>query len=392
MMQKLIMIIFRYLSKEIIYLMLAVWLIFLCVFLSTQLAIYLQKMAEGQLATSVLMQLIATFIPILTGLLLPMSFFVAVLLGLGRMYAESEMTVLYACGMSKWRLLSYVMILAIIVTMLVAVLTLWITPKLTTYQKYLLARSASSNLFETIAPGRFQEAGNGKEIFYVENIAGDRKSLENLFMASQDATSPAMVVGSSDDQAAQRQANILHEWDVIYAKQAHQQYEPDKGGHFLVSNNGYRYIGKPGEADFLIIKYGTYAVRVPSAEEAINISQDERSMSVADLLARYHQYKNYAAELQWRISIPLQTLILALLAVPLSRTRPRQGRYKPLLPAVLIYLVYANVLFAAREWVKTGTLNIYIGMWWIHILLFLVAIYLFITLDGWRSLLPRKTI
>ena len=72
------------------------------------------------------------------------------------------------------------------------------------------------------------------------------------------------------------------------------------------------------------------------------------------------------AELQWRLSMPLMVVTLGLIAIPLSRGSPRDGRYGRLLLAVLIYAVYSNALTVAQGWMEDGSIPAWLGLWPIH--------------------------
>ena len=87
-----------------------------------------------------------------------------------------------------------------------------------------------------------------------------------------------------------------------------------------------------------------------------------------------------AAELQWRLSIPLMVFTLTLVAVPLSRVNPRSGKFAKLLPAVIIYIFYANFMFIARNATASGKIPLWIGMWWIHLLVVFFGLLLI-----WRN-------
>ncbi|MBL4647557.1 MAG: LPS export ABC transporter permease LptF [Gammaproteobacteria bacterium] len=352
----------------------AVWFIFLLVFLSTTFAGYLSHVAQGELAFSALMQLLAITIPSLSGLLLPMSFFVAILLGYGRLYAESEMTVLSACGMSQNRLLAYTMGFTSFIVLFVSLLVFWISPQLANYRAQILNDASSSNVFAAIAPKRFQQSSDGKFIFYVDKVSRDRQSLQSVFIAEKD-----QKPGSNN-------------WDIVYAARAHKQHQEKYQGNFLVAEHGYRYVGTPGKKDYLIVKYHQYAVRLPQPN--ISPSRETAALPTSVLWREYWHNPWYASELQWRFSVPLQTFILALLALSFSRVKPRQGRYLTLLPAVLIYLVYVNLIFISRNWISEGKVSIALGMWWVHGILFLVAMGLFFSRQNWQTLfltlLPKK--
>lgn len=381
------MIIFRYLLREILYVMLAVLVIFVLIFLSTQLALYLQKMANGELAVNVLLRLTATFIPLLTGLLLPMAFFLAIMLAYGRLYAESEMTVLHACGYGRMRLLKDTVLLSLGVVLLVSWLVMEVTPNVLRYQKALLAETAANNLLQTLVPGQFKTAPDGKRIFYIENVSRDRKNLEGIFTVTQapDSTLLSSQQDSNTQPSGNQQKHDV-DWDIVYAKRAYQQDEPERGGTYVVARDGYRYVGQAGQHRFQISHYGTYAVRVPAASiNTANISSIE-SQSMQQLWQNY-QLPAAASEFQWRISAALQTFILCLLAVSLSRVRPRQGRYEPLFPAIVIYTVYGTLLYSARDWVSNGIIPSSLGLWWIHALLLLLALYLAFDKPGWTRLM-----
>ena len=73
-----------------------------------------------------------------------------------------------------------------------------------------------------------------------------------------------------------------------------------------------------------------------------------------------------AAEFQWRLSIPLMVVILTLVAVPLSRVQPRAGKYAAVLPALVFFMIYANGLFVARDWLAAGKTPLCLGLWWLH--------------------------
>ena len=89
------------------------------------------------------------------------------------------------------------------------------------------------------------------------------------------------------------------------------------------------------------------------------------------------------AELQWRISLPILVFIVTLMAVPLSRVNPRQGRYLKLLPAILLYMAYLTILIAARGALEKGKLPMALGLWWVHALFLLIGLGL-LYWEPWR--------
>lgn len=92
------------------------------------------------------------------------------------------------------------------------------------------------------------------------------------------------------------------------------------------------------------------------------------------------------AELQWRISIPLAALILAMLAVPLSYASPREGRFAKIALAIVIYIPYANLLVLCRKWISSGSLPSWIGLWPVHLCMLGLLVFLLARRLGWRWL------
>lgn len=371
------MIISRYLTKEILNTLLAVTLVLLLIFFCKQLVRYLSYAAAGKLASNILFHLMGLEIPYLLALLLPLGLYLGIILVYGRMYAENEMSVLHACGLSVGRLISITGVLISIVSTIVIILTLWVNPWLSSQKEKLISQSLSAeNVLDTLQPGRFQVSSDGKRVMYVERMARDRKQVQNLFVANQGSP-------FNDDNTTS--------WSVISAEHGSQMKDSDTHDKFMVASNGYRYEGMPGQNDYKITQFKTYAVRMPR-EVTISKRQEQESISTPKLWENYQDPES-AAELQWRISVPIAAFLLGLLAIPLSYIKPRRGRYSQLIPAILIYIIYLNGLFIARAWIEQKILPINLGMWWVHgLALFLVAGFLLMR-AGWnvKHLMRRST-
>jgi lipopolysaccharide export system permease protein len=156
--------------------------------------------------------------------------------------------------------------------------------------------------------------------------------------------------------------------------------DPVSKDKFVVAVDGYRYEGTPGQNNYKIIQFKKYAVRIPN-QTITSQHQAQEVIPTNVLWKNYFQNPKDAAELQWRFSMPLSAFLLALLAIPLSYIRPRQSRYAQFLPAILIYVIYIELLFVARDWVEQKTVPIVLGVWWVHLLLIFVILLLF----NWQS-------
>ncbi|MCX7124451.1 MAG: LptF/LptG family permease, partial [Gammaproteobacteria bacterium] len=139
---------------------------------------------------------------------------------------------------------------------------------------------------------------------------------------------------------------------------------PNQSGHYIIFNDGYRYSGVPGEKDYRVLQFEQYGVRLAVSD--IPRPNVEQYYSISKLWSLSPENKNAAAELQWRMAMPISTLVFALLAVPLSEVRPRYGKFTQLFPAILIYISYADLIFLSRSWISDGQLSTTLGMWWVH--------------------------
>lgn len=362
------MIILRYMAKEVTATLVAVTLILLFIFVSNQFVRYLGEVAAGKLLVSVLFRAMLFQIPYLLGFLLPLGLFLGILLVYGRFYCDNEMTVLSACGFSDRQLLAITMKIAFIVMLLVSFITLWLWPKLLAYKDKLMAESDNATIIQTVMPGRFQADAAGHQVYYVEEVTRDKQHLSNIFIAEQKK--------EADGSYAK-----IGQWTIVSAAGGYVYRDPQSQAQYLVATDGYRYLGQPGAGDFHIAKFSQYGVRIPT-RGAVNRTQVEE-MSLKGLWQEMNKKNPLAySEFQWRFAMPIATLLLALIAVPLSYLRPRQGRYARIFPSILIFTVYANMLFVSRSWLEKGKISPYLGTWIIHAGLLLLAIILWLDLPG----------
>lgn len=362
------MIISRYLTKEVFQALFAVTFILLLIFLSNQLVRYLSYAASGKIPASILLQLMGLEIPYLLAVLLPLGVYLGILFVFGRLYADNELRVMQAYGLSTQKLIKIMGIFALGMMIVVMGLTFWVNPLIASQKDKLLAKGIlTQNLFDTLMPGRFQLSADDKRVIYVERVTRNHKQAQNIFVAEQ-KKKPA--------DAKEQEGNA---WAVLSAASGYQARDPVSHDRFVVATDGYRYEGVPGNLDYKIIQFKKYAIRIPN-QTLRSERQLEEAIPTKTLWMQYNNSKN-AAELQWRISLPLSLLLLALFAIPMSRVRPRQSRYAHLLPAILIYVLYINLLFVARDWVERQYVPVGLGMWWVHGL-FLIMIMAFMIIQS----------
>ncbi|MBH3340995.1 LPS export ABC transporter permease LptF [Pseudomonas mendocina] len=341
------MIVFRYLSREVLVTLSAVSAVLLVIIMSGRFIKYLAQAAQGVLDPGVLFLIMGYRIPGFLQLILPLGLFLGFLLAYGRLYLDSEMTVLSATGVSQQRLTAYSMAPALIVALLVGWLSLGLAPQGVASVARILNEQDALTELDTLVPGRFQSLRDGSRVTYSQELSADRSELRGVFMSEK---------RFSTDGRSERGITVL------VAESGRQEIQED-GSRYLILENGYRYDGEPGEADYRAIQYDTYGVLLPKPEVAIEASEREATPT-RELLGSSDP--RMQAELQWRLSLPLLVFIVTLLAVPLSKVNPRQGRFLKLLPAIFLYMAYLGLLIAARGALDKGRLPAALGLWWVH--------------------------
>jgi len=341
------LIVFRYLSREVLVTLSAVSAVLLVIIMSGRFIKYLAQAAQGVLDPGVLFLIMGFRMPGFLQLILPLGLFLGFLLAYGRLYLDSEMTVLAATGMSPQRLMVYSLAPALVVALLVAWLSMSLTPQGVTQVARIFNEQDALTEFDTLVPGRFQAMKGGSRVTYTQELSEGRAALEGVFIS---------------EKRFSREGDKERGITVLVAERGRQEIQAD-GSRYLILENGYRYDGNPGQADYRSIQYDTYGVLLPKPSVNAEISERE-ALPTGELFGSDNP--RYQAELQWRISIPLLVFVVTLLAVPLSRVNPRQGRFLKLLPAILLYMAYLALLIAARGALDKGRIPQALGLWWVH--------------------------
>lgn len=354
------MLIYRYFNRELLQSLVTVTTIILIIFLGNQLVRYLNDAAAGEIALAVVGKIMLLEIPYLLSLLLPLTFFLALLLTLGRFSADNELLVLASCGLSFKQQCRLIATLLISTTILVAVLTLWAQPHIAMLRDQLLSTTNTGASLDTIVPAKFQADSSGNHVFYIDESSVDHKHLQGVFMAEK-----RTIPGTStfDDQ----------QWNVVMASGGEIISQGTPANQYLAITNGHRYSGIAGQANMEQGFFASYQILLGGAALTKTATQMDAMPSIALLFLAKHD-RLAAAELEWRLSLPLANLLLGLLALPLGQLPPRQSRYARLITGILIFIIYANSLFLLRAWVGDGTLSILPGINWAHLSLLLLIL------------------
>ena len=337
------MIIRRYLLREVVQSVLAVLAVLLFVYSSNRFVRFITEAALGRTSTDLLLQMLVLKIASNLAVIAPVGVFLGAIFALGRLHRDSEVVAMTASGVSLRSLALAMLWFSLACATLTAVLSLYVSP--TVYRQYEVVRERAKEGYHItgILPGRFKSFDNGEKVVYAGSISEDKRSLNDVFVR----------VRSPDGRGEH----------LIVSRRAYQTTLGRDGDRFIVLEDGHRYAGEPGDADFVVTRFATHAVRL---EEAGPIGDTGRLDVMTSAALWRSARKAEIAELQWRISLPISVVALGLLAVPLSRSSPRQGRYGKLFVAVLVYFLYNNAVGVARQLVESGDLPVYVGVWPVH--------------------------
>ncbi|TPV56925.1 LPS export ABC transporter permease LptF [Aestuariibacter sp. GS-14] len=346
------MLIFRYLLKETLKSQVAIFLILMAIFITLRFVKVLGDASEGDIPAGLVIGFLSLYAPILASLVIPISAFLGIMMAYGRLYVDSEMTVMRACGISEWYVTRVMLFLSVLIMIFTGFVTLYLAPTAAQSEFNLREQAKAEAGFSAIIPGRFQETGNQEAVIFVHDVGSDG-SLQKVFLAQQQANNEAQV-------------------RVVYAQQGTINKEPD-GTRQLILNQGNQYEGEHRRRDFRVVNFDEYQVQIDDPEQQVT-RRKVSVMSTSELL----QDPSIEAivELQWRIAIPLSIPFLVLIAVPLSAVDPRQGRFGKMFPAILLYLGYFMLLLASRRVLEDGKIPIQLGLWWVHGIMFMIGVTL----------------
>jgi lipopolysaccharide export system permease protein len=305
---------------------------------------FLVDALSGQLPGTTVIILILLRIAVALEVLLPTTLYLSVVVALGRLYKDSEMTALFACGVSMTRIFRPVIYTALTIAVVVASLSLFIRPW--AYQQYyrIKARAEANFDLTRMNDGTFYETKNGARVIYAEMVDQQKDEAGRVFIRTE------------RDDAMQ----------VISARQASQTRDPSSGKEILVFTDGYLYqFSRKGE-EGRVIQFEQSAMPLEPKE---NLQQKYRVKAASTGALLHSDDSEEIAEFQWRFSTPLATILLALIGVPLSRSSPRHGKYAKITTAVVIFAVYYNLSALAKKWVEKGILDTIPGIWSTQLLL-----------------------
>jgi lipopolysaccharide export system permease protein len=341
----------RSLTQELYATALATFLTLVGIVLAQRVAFYLGVAARGSLASDAISALLGFSLLKYLPLLLTLTLFLSVLLTLTRWHRDSEMVVWFTSGLGLAAWVRPVMWFAMPIIVVIAVLSLfvspWATGKGTQYADQLKARDELA----AISPGVFKESRNADRVYFVESFDELGNTVKNIFVQ-----------------------NVQHQKLGIIVAQKGFRETHENGDNFLVMQSGRRYEGKPNTPEYTITEFERYAIRI-EANEVQERPPNTKTQGSDELLR--DKSKESSAEFQWRLAAPISAFLLVLLAIPMSFVDPRAGRSANMIMAVLVYVIYNNLLSISQAWVQQEKIHAAIGLWPAHALVIALIVYLF---------------
>jgi len=346
------LIIERYIHREI--LLRVVWiagLLFL-IFASNKFVDFLADAAAGKLPVNMILNMLWLKMLAIQPELLPVTLFLAVLLAYARLSRDNELAVLATSGVGKTHQLMIVARLAALLCLVIAGISFYAAPWAESKIMLLKLDAKKDADITGILAGKFKEFSKGDRVVYVESISEDKRTMENVFLQI-------------------RQRNKL---GVLTSDSARFDVDEDSGNRFIVFENGRRYVGKPGMLDYRITEYVKYGVLIET-ESVDSVASKLDAVPTPVLLVS--ELPMHRAELQWRISSVIACFLLALLAVLLNQFSIGQKPYLLIFISILAYFLYNNLLGISKTLLKRDDISPYLGLWWVHIILILIMIFLY---------------
>jgi len=340
----------RYVLREVAQTWLAVTGVLVAIVVSNQLSRVLGQAADNQYSRSVVFDLIALGAIMNLSVIVPVGLLLAMVLTLGRMYHDSEMAALQACGFGPSRLLAPLFCFAAVIAVGLGWLAFVQVPRADSQVQLLRQSAIKEAQFGQLDAGRFRAFSGGDAVFYAERV--DQEGvLHNVFV--QRGSAGRIEVALADTDSARRPALHEHIVQTLF--------------------NGRRYEGVPGKDDFRVIEFREHGIPIATPQDIRGSLDPDTKPS---RLLWGSNDPSDIAQLQFRASTPLMALVLTLVAVPLSKLRPRQGRYARVGFAIVVYVVYSLLLSACKIWVEKGELPPTIGVWWVHVAALALGLYL----------------
>ena len=358
--RKMVTVLDKMIAQDLLKTLVAVLTVIVVIIVSRKFIRILDKAIEGQVSNDTLLSILGLKTIVAGVTFLPAAIFMAILMVLGRMYRDQEMSAVASAGGGAGTVYRAVFLMVFPLSILAAGLSMYAAPWAESRTTQLMHQDEESADLRGIGAGKFSEYSQGDLVFYVEKIGADKK-MHEVFVQNR------------------QHGNV----GIINAEAGRVEDLPD--GRYMILENGERIQGQPGNLNYVIEQFAEYAVRIDTKETAVNFG---REAVAVDALVSSGQIID-VAELQRRFSIPLGILLLSFIAVPLAQLSPRGGVYGNMLVGFLIYFSYGNLIRVSESWVINETMPSWLGIFGVNFILLLIGGVLLARLYGWQWLMMK---
>jgi len=339
----------KYIFRELLWTFLAATMVLLVVMIGIAFGELLSDIAGGRVPAGLIGILIVLKMPDVLSMIVPIGVFIAVIWGLGRFYRDQEMAVMRASGFNWKMMLRPLFNLLFPVAAVLLFIGLFLSPAAASTVQQKLEDAFRNAAEWGLQTGKFHVLKGGDLVLYVEAVEKDGRTLRHVFIQ-------------------QKQGDREQVWN---AEKGYYWLDRNTGNRYLTLENGQITEGGDASLDFRIISFSRNDLKLPQPEnQSKSVALEARSSH--EIL--FSTDPGDIAEIQWRISSAIAAIVMGLLAIPLSHSAPREGRGGRALMGILAYTVYANLIYMCRSWIAEGAIPAILGMWWIHVLVLIVAL------------------
>ena len=333
-----------------------VFLVLMLISFGSRFTGYLQNAAAGELAPEVLWLVLALKMPDFVQIVIPFSVFLAILLTLGRLDADSEMPILQSANVGPLQVLGWLAWFVLPIVAFVAYLSFVLSPESRAKFLDVLTSQEIVSEFDVIRADSFRTFDDGARMSYMGEVDREAKTIGKVFLSQRSSSSDTVVL------AARGEYHVT----------------ADSGNRYLELQNGRRYTREEADRGFSVTAFDklTQRIQIGAIDKLTN---DPTHVPTQYLLKSDPRQR---MEWHWRLAAPVMTAVVALIAIGLGRIKPRSGRFGRILPGLLIFVAYYGLALGSMTLFQTNSNLAVLGLWPVHVTMACVAFYLFRT--NWR--------
>ncbi|MDH4903689.1 MULTISPECIES: LPS export ABC transporter permease LptF [Psychrobacter] len=345
--------------------------------------------AEGRLDIGLLFTIIGYNLPYFLELILPLAFFIALMLVFGRLYVDQEMAVINASGVSRGRLARLMTPLILALFVGEAALSIVGKPWGVRSSEAVWQQQALTSAFDLISPNEFISSDNYH--LYVGSLSDDKKKLQDVILIQSEPTPKGNAGKSADmnntidqetaDQMGisdmpkdiiNRDAKNISKDTITLAKRAEQVNTGNSGVTQLDLFQGRRYEVGAGSLKYNQVAFDRYRITLTESSQEVITEDNIETQAIGPLwqaatgdaqTSTNNALRAAQGELGYRLALPWLMIIAPMLAVPLAQVRPRQGRWLRLFPSILLFVSCALGIISLKNAVSKGSISVWAYAW-----------------------------